>query len=86
VEEIKELIRRYGLEEDLEHVIIPFTDKNGMKKKCYLLKRKFIRIIYTEDHYEDYPLADAIKATIKYPDILLSEALSMMYKETHTDL
>lgn len=85
MDEIDELIKRYGLEEDIEHVIIPFVDKNGLKKRCYLLKRKFIRINYTEDHYEDYPLEDAIKATIKYPDLLLSEALFMMYKETHSE-
>jgi hypothetical protein len=86
MEEIEKLIKQYGLEEDSEHVIIPFTDKNGRKKRCYLLKRKFIRIVYTEDHYEDYPLTDVIKATIKYPDLLLSEALFMMYKETHSAL
>ncbi len=85
IEEINELIKKYGLEEDKEHVIIPFIDKNGLKKRCYLLKRKFIRINYTEDHYEDYPLEDAIKATIRYPDLLLSEALFMMYKEIHSE-
>lgn len=85
IEGINELIKKYGLEEDKEHVIIPFIDKNGLKKRCYLLKRKFIRINYTEDHYEDYPLEDAIKATIKYPHLLLSEALFMMYKERHSE-
>jgi hypothetical protein len=82
MEEIDEIIKRYGLEEDEEHVIIPFTDKNGKKKRCYLLKRKFIRIVYSEEHYVDYPIEDAIEATIRHPELLLSEALYLMYKET----
>jgi hypothetical protein len=82
VEEINELIKRYNLEEDEEHVIIPFTDKNGRRKRCYLLKRKFIRIVYSEEHYVDYPLADAIEATIRYPELPLSEALYLMSKES----
>ena len=75
MEEVDELIKQYGLEEDAEHVIIPFTDKDGKKKRRFLLKRRFVRIVYAEGYYVDYPLADVIKATIKYPDLLLSEAL-----------
>jgi hypothetical protein len=81
VEEINELIKRYGLEEDPEHVIIPFTDKNGHIKRCYLLKRKFIRILYPEGHHVDYPIADVIEATIRYPELPLSEALYLFHKE-----
>jgi hypothetical protein len=82
LEEIRELIEHYGLDEDPEHVIIPIIDKNGNKKRCFLLKRRFIRIVYSEEHFVDYPLTDAIKATIKYPDLLLSEALYLLYKES----
>jgi hypothetical protein len=85
MEEIEELIKHYGLEEDSEHVIIPFIDKNGRWKRCFLLKRRFIRIVYSEEHFVDYPFADVIKATIKYPDLLLSEALYLMYKESNVD-
>jgi hypothetical protein len=81
MEEIDELIERYGLEQDKEHVIIPYTDKNGKKNRCYLLKRRYIRIVYSEDHAVDYPLIDAIEATIRYPETLLSEALYLLYKE-----
>jgi len=80
MEEIDELIERYGLEQDEEHVIIPYTGKNGKKNRCYLLKRRYIRIAYSEDHAVDYPLTDAIEATIRYPEILLSEALYLHYK------
>jgi hypothetical protein len=86
MEEIDELIRQYGLEEDLEHVIIPFTDKNGRKKRRYLLKRRFVRIVYAEGYHIDYPLADVIKATIKYPELLLSEALYLMDRESNIEM
>ena len=85
LEEISELISRYGLEEDPEHVIIPFTDYLGRKKRCFLLKRRFIRIVYSEDQFIDYPLPDAIKATVKYPELPLSEALYKIYGDAAVD-
>jgi hypothetical protein len=85
MEEVDELIRQYGLEEDLEHVIIPFTDRNGRKKRRYLLKRRFVRIVYADGYHIDYPLADVIKATIKYPELLLSEALYLMDRESNIE-
>ncbi|MCL5024262.1 MAG: hypothetical protein M1497_13040 [Nitrospirae bacterium] len=81
MEEVNALIRRYGLEEDLEHVIIPVTDKNGHTRRFFLLKRRWIRIVYPEGYYVDYPLTEAIEATVRYPDLLLSEALYQMHKE-----
>lgn len=86
LEEIDELIRLYGLEQDPEHVIIPYTDHSGRRKKCYLLKRRFIRIVYSEDHFVDYPLPDAIKATVRYPELPLSEALYKIYGDLVTDI
>lgn len=83
--EIDELIRQYGLEENPEFIIVPFRDKFGKLKKRYLLKRRFIRIVYAEGYFIDYPLADVVKATIKYPELLLSEALYLMSKESNTD-
>jgi len=56
VDEVDELIKRYGLEQDLEHVIIPIHDKDGHTKRCFLLKRRFMRIVYPGEHYVDYPL------------------------------
>jgi hypothetical protein len=82
MKDIDELIKHYGLEEDPEHVIVPFLDKNGRPKRRYLLKRRFIRIVYAEGYFIDYPLADVIKATVEYPELLLSEALYRMYKES----
>jgi hypothetical protein len=76
MEAIQELIRRYGLDEDREHVIIPFTGQDGKVKRCFLLKRRFMRIVYPDGQEIDYPLAEVIEATIKYPELLLSEALA----------
>ena len=77
--EINELISRYGLEEDIEHVIIPIQEKDGHVKRCYLLKREFMRLVYPEGHYVDYPLAQVIEATVRHPDIPLSEALYLLH-------
>src|SRR5664279_5009265 len=81
MEEIDELIRHYHLEENIEYVIIPFTGNDGRKKRCFLLKRRFIRIVFPEGHFVDYPLTEAIEATVKYPDIRLSEAIYLLHKE-----
>jgi hypothetical protein len=85
MEEVRELIRRYGLEEDLEHVIIPVTERDGHTRRIFLLKRRFIRIAYPEGYNVDYPLAEAIEATVRYPGLLLSEALYLMHKELGTE-
>jgi len=86
MEAIKELIRRYGLEEDHEHVIIPFTDRDGRKKRCFLLKRSFLRIVYPDGHFADFPMEEVIEAVVKYPDLLLSEALFLLHEELDAEI
>jgi len=81
MEEIDELIRHYHLEEDNEYVIIPFMGSDGRKKRCFLLKRRFIRIVFPEGHFIDYPLTEAIEATVKYPELRLSKAIYQLHKE-----
>ena len=39
MEEIEELISYYGLEEDPEYIIVPFTDRDGKMKRRFILKR-----------------------------------------------
>jgi len=82
MEEIDEIIKQYGLEEDSEYVIIPFTDKKGRQKRRYLLKRRFTRVAYADGYFVDYPFAEVIRATMRYPELLLSEALFLMDQET----
>jgi len=80
-EEIRELIRRYSLDEDLEHIIISVRDENGRTKRVFLLKRDFIRIANPDGSYADYPLEEAIEATLRFPSLLLSEALRLLHEE-----
>jgi hypothetical protein len=81
VERVDEIIRRYNLEEDPEYVIIPITAENGHKKRCFILKRRFIRIAHPGGHFVDYPLEEVIEAIIKHPDLLLSESIRLVHKE-----
>ncbi len=81
MEEISELIERHGLQEDIEHVIISFTGSDGKRKKCYLLKRRFIRIMYPDGRHADFPLHEVIEAFIEHPEGRLGETLYKRYKE-----
>ena len=85
-DEIRAVIRSHGLEEDMEHVIIPLPDENGRKRRCFLLKRRFIRVVYPDGRFADYPLEEAIEATIKYPDLLLSESLYLLHEELDAEI
>jgi hypothetical protein len=85
-DEIREVIRRHGLEEDMEHVIIPLPDQNGHRRRCFLLKRRFLRIVYPDGLSVDYPLEEVIEATIKYPELLSSEALYLLHKELDAEI
>jgi hypothetical protein len=80
VDEIEELVRRYHLKEDLEHIIIPLPDKDGHARRCFLLKRNFLNIQFPDGHVSDFPLAEIIEATVKYPELLLSESIQYVHK------
>jgi hypothetical protein len=80
VEEIDELVRRYNLEEDIEHIIIPLPDKDGHARRCFLLKRHYLLIQFPDGHVADFPLSEIIEATVKYPDLLLSESIHFVHK------
>jgi len=80
VEEIEELIRQYHLEEDIEHIIIPLPDQDGHARRCFLLKRNFLNIQFPDGHVADYPLAEIVEATVKYPELLLSESIHFVHK------
>ena len=86
VEEIEELVRRYNLEVDSEHVIIRLPDKDGHSRRCFLLKRSFMRIQFPDGHFTDYPLAEIIEATVKYPELLLSESIQFVHKHPETSI
>ena len=81
MDEVRELIKKYGLEEDHEHVIIPIRSGDGSLKRCFLLKRRFLRIVFGESHFHDYPLEEIIEATILYPDMPLKGSILLVHKE-----
>jgi len=81
MEEVNELIRQYGLEEDLEHIIIPLPESGGKKRRCFLLKRRYIRLAYPEGIFLDHPIAEVVEAIIRYPELLLSKALDLLFEE-----
>ncbi len=81
MEEIDELIKRLGLEEDGEHVIIPFEGSDGRHKRVFILKRRFLRIVYPDGYYLDIPLNAAIESTMQHPEMPLSESLLLTHKD-----
>ena len=81
MDEIQELIRKYGLDEDQEHVIIPYRSEDGSLKRCFLLKRRFLRIVFGETHFHDYPLEEVIEATVLYPCMPLRESILLVHRE-----
>jgi hypothetical protein len=80
-DEIQDLIRKYGLEEDPEHVIIPIRSADSSLKRCFLLKRRFMRVVFGEGHFHDYPLEEIIEATVLYPETPLKESILLVHKE-----
>lgn len=81
MEQIQKLIRKYGLEEDPEHVIIPIVAGDGGTMRCFLLKRRFLRIAFSDTHFHDYPLEEIIEATILYPEMPLRESILLVHRE-----
>ncbi|MBA4374347.1 MAG: hypothetical protein C0402_15960 [Thermodesulfovibrio sp.] len=79
--ELHELIERYGLDEDIEHIIIPLRGKNGRSERCFLLKRKYFRIMYPDGHMGVFPVGEVIEAIMQYPDLPLRESLPYVHVE-----
>jgi hypothetical protein len=85
MEEIEELKKVHNLEESSEYIIIPYRSADGREKRCFLLKRRFIRISYKDGRSFDCTLAEAIEALLKYPDMKLSEALLLTHGDDIAD-
>jgi hypothetical protein len=86
VEEIDELVRLYDLEEDLEHLIIRLPEKDGHPRRCFLLKRNFLRIQFPDGHLDDFPLAEVVEAIVRYPELPLSESIHYVHKTPETSI
>lgn len=81
MDDIRELIRHYGLDQDDEHIIIPLPEKDGRRRRCFFLKRRYVRIVYPDGHFADETLGFVIEATVRYPELRLTEALYLLHKE-----
>jgi hypothetical protein len=79
--ELQDLIERYGLDEDIEHIIIPLWGKDGRNARCFLLKRKYLKIAYPDGHTAVFPIEEVIEAIMQYPDLPLREALPHVHVE-----
>lgn len=82
MQDLRELINRWGLLEDREHIIVPIRDESGRLSLHYFLKRQFIRIDHHDGRFSDHPIEKALEATIRFPDMPLSRALALIHDET----
>lgn len=86
METLADVIRRHRLQETLEYVIVPFRAADGSTRRAYILKRPHIRIVFPDNHHEDYPLEDILEATVRSPEQRLTESLADLYLELGKDL
>ncbi|KAF0184009.1 MAG: hypothetical protein FD164_606 [Nitrospirae bacterium] len=86
MEAIANVIRRHGLQETLEYVIVPFRAGDGSLKRAFFLKRSHIRIVFPDQHHEDYPLEDVLEATVRSPEQRLTESIATLYRELGKEL
>ncbi|HSW64593.1 MAG TPA: hypothetical protein VLH56_14990 [Dissulfurispiraceae bacterium] len=86
MEAIANVIRRHGLQETLEYVIVPFRAGDGSRKRAFFLKRSHMRLVFPDHRHEDYPLEDILEATVRDPERSLTEALAALYLELGKEL
>ncbi len=86
MDDLADIIRRHGLQETLEYIIVPFRAGDGSLKRAFFLKRSHIRIVFPDQRHEDYPLEDVLEATVRFPEQRLTEALAALYLELGKDL
>lgn len=82
METLAQVIRRLGLEEQTEYVIIPFVGNDGKPRRAYFLKRPYLRIVYPDHHAEIFPLTHLLDATVRRPEEPISRAIELFYDET----
>lgn len=82
METLAQVIRRLGLEEQTEYVIIPYVGGDGKQRRVYFLKRPYMRIIYPDRHAEVFPLTHLLEATVRQPEEPISRAIEFFYDET----
>lgn len=82
METLAQVIRRLGLEEQTEYVVIPFVGSDGKQRRIFFLKRPYLRIVYPDRHAEVFPLTHLLDATVRRPEAAISSAIESFYDET----
>ena len=68
------------IEQNEEYFLIPF-EVNGKKETHYIPKRDSIKVKFDEKNIGDVDIEKVIRATKKYPEKPLSEALILINKD-----
>ena len=81
MDKVRERIQQYGLSEDSEHVIIPYTRSDGEKRRIYLLNRPYMVIRRDRDHSFTVSLDEVIEALLRSPEENLWDLLHLSARE-----
>jgi len=82
METLAQVVRRLGLEEQTEYIVVPFVGRDGKPRRAHFLKRPYLRIVYPDRHIEIFPLTHLLDATVRRPEEPISQAIEFFYDET----
>lgn len=82
METLAQVVRRLGLEEQTEYIVVPFVGRDGKPRRAHFLKRPYLRIVYPDRHAEIFPLTHLLDATVRRPEEPISQAIELFYDET----
>lgn len=82
METLVQVVRRLGLEEQPEYIVIPYIGRDGKPRRAFFLKRPYLRIVYPDRHTEIFPLTHLLDATVRRPEEPISQAIELFYEET----
>ena len=78
---LKKIIEEHGLEEDPEHVIIPYRTSSGEERRVFVLRRPILIIARDPFHRATASLEDILEAIVANPEGNLWEELNLADKE-----
>lgn len=78
---LKKIIEEHGLEEDHEHVIIPYRTSSGEERRVFVLRRPNLIIARDPFHRATASLEDILEAIVANPEGNLWEELNLAERE-----
>jgi len=78
---LKKLIEEHGLEEDSEHVIIPYHAAGGEVRRIFVLRRPYLIIAQDQFHRATASIEDIVEAILNNPEGSLWEELKLAERE-----